>query len=95
METHAMALVKLLRGGQVTLPAETRRMLRLKEGDYLDAEIVEGSLRLKPVKVVHPDEADRQLDQILGRVRYVGSEPEPSEDEVMEMVVEAIHDGRP
>jgi hypothetical protein len=34
--------------------------------------------------------ADRQLDEILGRVKYIGSEPPPSEDEVMDMVVHEI-----
>jgi len=36
-------------------------------------------------------QADRQLDAILSRVSYIGPQPEPSEDEVMDMVVEAIH----
>lgn len=35
-------------------------------------------------------QADQQLAEILGRVRYIGQEPPPSEDEAMEMVVEEI-----
>lgn len=86
-----MALVRMVRGGQVTLPAAARRALKLKEGDYLEAEVVEGGVMLKPMAVVDRAEADRQLDAILSRVKYVGPEPEPSDDEVMEMVVEEIH----
>ena len=47
-----MALVRLLRGGQVTLPAELRQKLQVKEGDYLEAEVVENGMLLKPVAFV-------------------------------------------
>ena len=40
------------------------------------------------------DKAGRQLNQILRRVKYVGPEPPPSEDEIMEIVVEEIRAGR-
>jgi AbrB family looped-hinge helix DNA binding protein len=36
-----MARVRLLRDGQVTLPAAFRQKLELADGDYLDAELVE------------------------------------------------------
>jgi AbrB family looped-hinge helix DNA binding protein len=89
-ENIVMALVRMLRGGQVTLPAEARKALNLSEGDYLDLEVTEGTLTLKPVTVVDRADADRQLDRILSRVNYIGPEPEPSEDEVMETVVNEI-----
>jgi AbrB family looped-hinge helix DNA binding protein len=89
-ESVIMALVRMLRGGQVTLPAEARKALKLSEGDYLDLEVQGGTLTLKPVTVVDRADADRQLDKILSRVTYIGSEPEPSEDEVMDMVVDEI-----
>lgn len=95
-----MGLVRMLRGGQVTLPAEARKALKLSEGDYLDLEVKEGVMTLKPVSVVDRVQADRELTDILGRVTYTGPEPEPSEDEVMGIVVEEIrsirakHEGR-
>ncbi len=89
-ENVIMALVRMLRGGQITLPAEARKALKLSEGDYLDLEVQGSTLLLKPVSVVDRAEADRQLDAILSRVKYVGPEPEPSEDEVMDMVVSEI-----
>ena len=85
-----MPLVRMLRGGQITLPAEARKALKLSEGDYLDLEVQSGTLLLKPVTVVDRAETDRQLDAILSRVKYAGPEPEPSEDEVMDMVVEEV-----
>jgi AbrB family looped-hinge helix DNA binding protein len=40
-EEEVMTLIRLLRGGQVTLPAEVRQRLRLVQGDYLEAEVVD------------------------------------------------------
>jgi AbrB family looped-hinge helix DNA binding protein len=93
-ENGIMVLVRMLRGGQVTLPAEARRALKLSEGDYLDLEVSDGTVTLKPVTVVDRAEADRQLDAILNRVKYVGPEPPPSEDEVMDMVVDEVREVR-
>jgi AbrB family looped-hinge helix DNA binding protein len=93
-ENGIMALVRMLRGGQVTLPAEARKALKLSEGDYLDLEVSDGTVTLKPVTVIDRAEADRQLDAILSRVKYVGPEPPPSEDEVMDMVVDEVREVR-
>ena len=93
-ENGIMALVRMLRGGQVTLPAEARKALKLNEGDYLDLEVVGGAVTLKPVTVIDRAEADRQLGAILSRVKYIGPEPSPSEDEMMDMVVEEVRSVR-
>jgi AbrB family looped-hinge helix DNA binding protein len=89
-ESGIMALVRMLRGGQVTLPAEARKALKLNEGDYLDLEVTDGTVTLKPVTVIDRTEADRQLDAILSRVRYVGPKSPPSDDEMMDAVVDEI-----
>ena len=86
-----MPLTKVTRHGQVTLPAETRKALRIKEGDYLEAEVVDDVVQLRPVRVVDRAAVDRRLKEILSRVKWIGPGPEPSEDELMEMVVEDIH----
>src|SRR3954447_6026046 len=89
-ETGFMALVRMIRGGQVTLPAEARRVLKLKEGDFLEAEVADGKVILKPITVVDRNQADRELEAILSRVKYVGPEPAPSEDEVADLVNQEI-----
>lgn len=93
-ENGIMALVRVLRGGQVTLPAEARKALRLSEGDYLDLEVAEGTVTLKPITVIDRAEADRELDAILSRVKYIGPEPPPSEDEMMDMVADEVREVR-
>jgi AbrB family looped-hinge helix DNA binding protein len=85
-ETGIMAIIRVICGGQVTLPADARRAFNLKEGDYLEAEVTERGVLLKPITVVDQSKADRELEAILSRVKYVGPEPRPSEDEVTEMV---------
>ncbi|MGH7119616.1 MAG: AbrB/MazE/SpoVT family DNA-binding domain-containing protein [Acetobacteraceae bacterium] len=64
-----MALVRMLRGGQVTLPAGARKAPQLSEGDYLDLEVTGVVVTLAPVTVIDRAEANRQLDDILSRVK--------------------------
>ena len=47
-----MALLRLRRAAQLTLPAEVRDALNVKAGDYLDASVVKDGVLLKPVSVV-------------------------------------------
>lgn len=37
--------------------------------------------------------SDPELDDVLGQVRYIGPEPAPTEDDIMEMIIEP-HDHR-
>jgi AbrB family looped-hinge helix DNA binding protein len=76
-----MALVKMLRGGMLTLPAEFRRSLRLGDGDYLDAEVVDGKVELRPVAVVDREEAWKRIREIVDEDKYIGPEPRPSPEE--------------
>lgn len=89
-----MTLVKIRERAQITLPAEVRRALKVGQGDYLEAEVVEGGLMLRPVALVDRDAAKARLEELLRGSRYVGPGPEPSEDEVMEEVVRAVKETR-
>ena len=86
-----MALVRMLRGGQVTLPAEARKAFKLKEGDYLDFELTEQGMLLRPAAVTERAKAWDDLSAILNRVKWVGPGPEPSDDELLELANEAVH----
>lgn len=89
-----MALVRVLRGGQVTLPADIREKLKLAQGDYLEAEVVENGVLLKPASDVERKKAwQRILDAPKG-VRYIGPEPRPTPEEEEEWLAEEIQAAR-
>jgi AbrB family looped-hinge helix DNA binding protein len=93
-ENKLMSLVRLLRGGQVTLPAETRKALKLNEGDYLEAEVREGSLVLKPVSVVDRQKAWQEVMAIVNEDKWKGPEPRPSPEEEEEQIYEIVREFR-
>ena len=56
-EVNNMSLVKVKRHSQITIPNDIRRKFKIVEGDYLEIEEHNNELVLKPVKMIHPDEA--------------------------------------
>src|SRR6266508_3242729 len=67
-KAQQMALLKILRSSQITLPAELRRQFGLAEGDYLEAQAVKEGILLKPVSVVERQKAGQALGKLLARV---------------------------
>lgn len=90
-----MALLKLKRHAQVTIPADLRRQFNLQEGDYLEAEAVEGGTLLKPVSVLVREQAWQQMREAMEQV--VDREPSPgqSDREKEEEIARWIKDARP
>jgi AbrB family looped-hinge helix DNA binding protein len=89
-----MSLTKVTRNGQVTLPASVRQALRIKEGDYLEAEVVEGELRLRPVAVVDRKAAWRRVMAQVEKDKWRGPEPRPSPEEEERWIEAAIGEMR-
>jgi len=56
-EVGKMPLIKVKHNYQITIPNSLRKKLNIAVGDYLEAEKQNGDLVLKPVKVVHSDQA--------------------------------------
>lgn len=87
-----MALVKVRNRAQITLPAGVRKALKVSEGDYLDAELVEGGVILKPVTVVDREAAWREIDAARATVRPTAEQAakpvEEQEREIRETVDE-------
>jgi AbrB family looped-hinge helix DNA binding protein len=52
-----MPLIKVKKNYQITIPTALRRNLKIAEGDYLEVEKQDSELILKPVKMIHPDQA--------------------------------------
>jgi AbrB family looped-hinge helix DNA binding protein len=78
-----MALVRLKRAAQITLPAELRKRFNLEEGDYLEAKAVEDGILLKPVSVIERQKAWENVRKVLDRVhaRLPHSDKSPQEQE--------------
>ena len=77
-----MSLVKVKRHSQITIPNDIRRKLKIVEGDYLEIEEHNNELVLKPVKMVHADEAyfhtkewqagEREADKDIAEGNVIG-----------------------
>jgi len=50
-----MALARIKRNYQITIPNSLRKQLKISEGDYLEIESQQGKLVMKPAKLIHPD----------------------------------------
>jgi AbrB family looped-hinge helix DNA binding protein len=87
-----MTLVRVRRMAQLTLPAEVRRVLNVKEGDYLEAEIVDQGVLLRPVAVVERDRAWQGIVHAVSQVRDLGARPgednQAEEEKIAGMVKE-------
>lgn len=51
-----MELVKVKKNYQITIPQALRRLIRLAVGDYVEIDLKDDVLTLRPVKVIHPDQ---------------------------------------
>ena len=63
-----MSFVKVLRGGQITMPKELREVLEIKEGDILEVQMEKNKVVLKPKVLVDRDRAWARLNQVMAKV---------------------------
>lgn len=81
-EIKTMPLIKVKKHSQITIPNEIRRKFKITEGDYLEIEERNNELVLKPVKMIHPEEAyfhtkewqvgEREADQDIVEGNVIG-----------------------
>jgi AbrB family looped-hinge helix DNA binding protein len=94
MENVQMALMRVRRMAQLTLPTEVRRALNVQEGDYLEAQIVKDGVLLKPVAVVQRERAWQRIQEIKSRVRDLKPDPSKSDREVEEEIAGMVKEFR-
>jgi AbrB family looped-hinge helix DNA binding protein len=83
-----MPFVKVLRGGQITMPKELREVLEIKEGDILEVQMEKNKMVLKPKVLVDKDQAWARLQQVMAKVGK--RHDKISEKEVDSDILEAI-----
>ena len=83
-----MPFVKVLRGGQITMPKELRKVLEIKEGDILEVQMEKNKVVLKPKILMDKDQALDRLNQVMAKVGK--RHRKTSEKEVESDVLEAI-----
>lgn len=82
-----MPLVKVIRHGQITLPSGIRHALNLQEGDYLEADLEQDRIVLKPTVVLDRSQAMKRLHRLLDHVH--AQNEQFSDEEVERDVMEA------
>jgi AbrB family looped-hinge helix DNA binding protein len=63
-----MTFVKVLRGGQITMPKELRKVLEIKEGDILEVQMEKNKVVLKPKILMDKAQAWERLNQVMAKV---------------------------
>ncbi len=69
-------IVKPLRGGQITIPAEFRQKLSIDEDTLLQVTLVDGELRIRPVKIAQAQAGSawaKELYDLFASVRESAS----------------------
>ena len=89
-----MSLVKVRRAAQITLPAEMRDALHVREGDYLEAELVAGGVLLRPVAIVSREQAWRDIEDIVGSVQLLPEQAAKSLEEQEREILEVVNETR-
>jgi AbrB family looped-hinge helix DNA binding protein len=83
-----MTFVKVLRGGQITMPKELRKVLEIKEGDILEVQMEKNKVVLKPKILMDKDQAWDRLNQVMAKVgkRHRKTSEKDVEGDVLEAI---------
>ncbi len=89
-----MPTIRLLRSGQVTLPAKIREAFNLKEGAFFDTEVKGGSIVLTPKAFVEQrqihDQAKERFFKVVDKIweKNKNADSEEVERDVAEALAE-------
>lgn len=84
-------IIRPLRGGQITIPAEYRRRLGITDDTLLQMSAEHGELRIKPVQITDQTSADwfKELYDLFAPVRAQARKQ--SDQEVNDAIAEAVN----
>lgn len=87
-----MTLMRVRRAAQLTLPADVRRALNVKDGDYLEAHVLKSGVLLKPVSVVERKRAWATVKKAVSQVtdRKAGRKNTLSDEEAIAREVKSL-----
>lgn len=89
-----MTLVTVKPKFQVTIPAKLRRRIDLREGDLMEATIVEDGILLRPKDVVDRNAAADRISSILAHTKPSLEDTGRSEDDIMQDTLADIVEAR-
>ncbi|MBI3660987.1 AbrB/MazE/SpoVT family DNA-binding domain-containing protein [Candidatus Acetothermia bacterium] len=76
-----MATVKILRNGQITLPAKLRKVMNLEKGDQLELDFRDDEITLRPAVVFSREEAKKKLAELINKARDHNRDTDPQKIE--------------
>lgn len=90
---RGMELLKVKRNYQLTIPQSLRKKINLAEGDYVEADVENGSIVIRPVVVsrISKKEREKAVKALEIAWQEIG---EVQVDETQELVNEAVRETR-
>ena len=89
-----MALLRILRAGQVTLPADLRKQFNLTENDYVEAQAIKEGILLKPMVVVEREKTWEKVMAATQKVKDKKPDPKQTPQEQEEEIAQWVKDFR-
>ena len=89
-----MSLITVKSKFQVTIPAKLRRDIDLREGDLMEASILDGGILLRPMEIVDRDAAADRIAANFAAVGPSSVDVGRSEDAVMADTIADIAQSR-
>ena len=79
---------------QVTIPAKLRRGINLRDGDIMEATLVDDGILFRPKEVVDRNAAADRIAANFGAAQLSSADLDRSEDEIMRDTISEIDDYR-
>ena len=79
---------------QITLPAEMCQQIGLREGDLMEASVVDGGILFSPKGVVDRAAIADEIAEIFARIKPSPEDAARTEEEIMEEVIKDIAEAR-